>query len=371
MRPIVPLVVRQLVRTVGALPEPVQRSLAGPPRYVDGQRLATEVQLALRLLHLVQRDDGVPDGDVARQVSVLRARTRAQAALFGASPRVGLVVDIEVPGTAGPIPARLYRGNTREPLEGAVVYLHGGGWVVGDLDTADGICRTLAASSRLAVVSVDYRLAPEHPFPAAVTDAIDAFRWVRDHPRTLRDDATTDGAEPSALPVAVAGDSAGATLATVVARETRDDERAHGGSGGPAFQLLLYPGADLSRHARSYELFGTGYRLGTDMIDWYREVYLAGADATDPRASPLLAEDLSGVAPAHVVVAGFDVLRDEGIAYAERLRAAGVPTTLRVEAELVHAFANATGVGRTGAAALGRAVTALTHGVRAASGTPA
>ena len=173
------------------------------------------------------------------------------------------------------------------------------------------------------------------------------------------------------LPVAVAGDSAGATLATVVAHETRDDARAHGGPGGPAFQLLLYPGTDLTHHAASYELFGAGYRLGTDMIDWYREVYLAGADPTDPRASPLLAEDLSGLAPAHVVVAGFDVLRDEGLAYAERLRAAGVPATLQVEAGLVHAFANATGVGRTGATALGRAVTALTHGVRAASGTPA
>lgn len=337
--------VRAGVRGVGRLPEPVLRALAGPAHVVDGQRLYPEVQLALRVRRGVR--------DAGETVEHARARVAREAWLLGSAPRVGLVVEVTVPGSRGPVPARLYQADPGRRPDGVVVYFHGGGWVVGDLDTADPICRAIAVGTNLAVLSVDYALAPEHPFPAAVGDAVEAFRWARDDAALWRPDVR--------LPVAVAGDSAGGTLAAVVSNLTRDDD-----GGGPVFQLLLYPGADFTRDYPSASLFD-GYALPADRLSWYSVRYLPddGLKA-DPRVSPLLSDDLAGVAPAHVAVAGFDVLRDEGLAYADRLRDSGVPVTTQVVEGHVHAWANATGASRRARAALADAVARLDAGVRAA-----
>jgi acetyl esterase len=235
--------------------------------------------------------------------------------------------------------------------DGTVVYFHGGGWV-GSLDSADSVCRFIAATSGLEVISVDYRLAPEHPFPAGVEDAIDGYRWVREHRPGRR--------------IAVAGDSAGGNLSAVVSLATVGDA-----AGAPDFQLLFFPVTDLSGKHRSYRLFSDGYFLTEKQMDWYRGHYLpTPAHALDPFASPLRAEAsaLTKLPPAHVAVSGFDVLRDEGIAYAERLKDAGVPTTLQVVDGHIHAFVNATGVGRLSSRALAESVGVLVRGLGGRTG---
>ncbi|MGO2683985.1 MAG: alpha/beta hydrolase [Microbacterium sp.] len=243
----------------------------------------------------------------------------------------GLVREqISIPTRDGSIPARVYtpRGGTLTTPPGVLVYFHGGGWVVGSLDTADSVCATIAKTTGMVVVSVDYRLAPENPFPSGVNDSVDAFRWVRDHASSFGTDARH---------VAVGGESAGGNISAVVSLDTRDDPE-----GGPMFQLLFMPVTDLSQKSNSYLLFGEGYFLTEAQMDWYTDHYLRGAgSATDPRVSPLLADDLTGVAPAYVVVSGFDPLRDEGLAYADRLRQANVPVETVVHAGQIHGFVNA------------------------------
>jgi acetyl esterase len=221
------------------------------------------------------------------------------------------------------IPARVYEPVADPP--GTVVYFHGGGWVIGDLDTWDAAVRNLAHESGARVVSVDYRLAPEHRFPAAADDSYAATEWA---------------AKEFGGPIVVAGDSAGGNLAAVVAQLTARDEVP------PAFQFLIYPVCDYTREWRSYDLFATGYFLTRAEMRWYRSHYLPDDDAaSDSRASPLLAEDLAGLAPAYIATAGFDPLRDEAEEYAWCLRAAGVPVTLRRFAGYTHGFASMLGLG--------------------------
>ncbi|WP_125777032.1 alpha/beta hydrolase [Antribacter gilvus] len=343
--------IRAVVRAVGRLPRPVVRVLAGPPHVVDGQRLYPEVQAALRLAPLLRPRPG-------ETVERARARVALEARLLHDPVPVRRVEDAEVLGSRGPVPVRVYQADPSRSPDGVVVYLHGGGFVLGDLDTADPVCRFLARAMNAVVLSVGYALAPEHPFPAALTDSLDVFRHVRDQPGPWSD---------VPLPVAVAGDSAGGNLAAVVANLTRDDA-----DGGPVFQLLLYPGTDMTRRYPSEALFD-GYALAADRLSWYHDKYLTdGVPAADPRVSPMLAEDLAGVAPAHVVVAGFDVLRDEGLAYAARLRDAGVPTTVQVVTGHVHGFANAVGMSRHASEALAEAVQPLASALRTGSvGRPA
>jgi acetyl esterase len=188
------------------------------------------------------------------------------------------------------------------------------------------------------VLAVDYRRAPEHPFPAPLDDAVSAVRFALDRAQSL-------GADPARI--AVGGDSAGGNLAAAAVRLLAGD------GAQPAFQLLIYPVTDLSRKRRSYQLFRDGFLLTESQMDWYRDHYLAAAEeALDPRASPLLAADLSGLPPAHVALAGFDVLRDEGEEYAERLRQAGVPVTVSRHTGLLHGFVNMVGLGRAGRGAM-------------------
>jgi len=231
--------------------------------------------------------------------------------------------DRSVPGSAGDIPVRVYRPQSDGPLP-VVVYFHGGGFVIGDITTHDTTCHRLAAGVPAVVVSVDYRLAPEHPFPAAVDDCEAATQWVAAHAAEL-------GADPTRL--AVAGDSAGGNLAAVTSRRARD-------AGGPAiaFQLLVYPGCDMTRSLPSHAENGTGYLLDDDAMTWFLGNYMGDADPKHPDASPLFVEDLSGLPPAFVLTAEFDPLRDEGEAYADRLRAAGVPVATSRYDGMIHGF---------------------------------
>ncbi len=206
----------------------------------------------------------------------------------------------------------------------ALVYLHGGGWTIGDLDTHDVLCRSLCNESGMVVVSVDYRLAPEHAFPAAYDDALAAFLWV--------------AAQASALGVdvkrmAVGGDSAGGNLAAAVSLALR------GQAICPAYQLLIYPATDMRRVAASHTSNGQGYLLTTDTMTWFADHYVPQqSDYTDWRASPLLAPSLAGAAPALVLTAGFDPLRDEGLQYADALSSAGVPTEYICFERQIHGF---------------------------------
>jgi acetyl esterase len=231
--------------------------------------------------------------------------------------------DRRIPGPAGEIPVRIYRPESAAPLP-VVVYFHGGGWVIGDIASHDTIFHRLAGEVPVVVVNVEYRLAPEHRFPAAIEDSDAAVRWVSEH-------APEFGGDPARL--AVAGDSAGGTLATVAARHARD-------AGGPpiAFQLLLYPATDLTCSLPSHVENGNGYLLDTDTMWWFIDHYLVDTDRRDPDASPLFAPDLAGLPPALVVTAGFDPLRDEGEAYAERMEHAGVPVTISRNEGMFHGF---------------------------------
>jgi acetyl esterase len=228
---------------------------------------------------------------------------------------------------AGEVPLRLYRpaGTQGTDVLPVLVYFHGGGWTIGDLDTHDVLCRQLAQASGAAVVSVDYRLGPEQRFPAAVDDCVAATRWVRAQAASLALDA---------LRLAVGGDSAGGNLAAVVCLVLRE-----AGEPLPAFQLLIYPATDMRAVAPSHTSNGQGYLLTRDSIAYYRGHYLADtAQWTDWRASPLLAPDHRGLPPALVLTAGFDPLRDEGLLYANALSAAGVPAQYVCFERQIHGF---------------------------------
>jgi acetyl esterase len=256
--------------------------------------------------------------------------------------------DRVIPGPAGDIPVRVYVPTADPGPRPVLVYFHGGGWVIGDLETHDGTVRALAAASGVTVVSVDYRLAPEHPFPAAVDDCLAAVRWVADP-----GNATALDIDPRRM--AVGGDSAGGNLAAVVAQQLRDD--------GPAvqFQLLVYPVTDVRLSHPSIDQNADGYLLTKADMLWFREHYVGDHGWTDPLVSPLLAteEAVRGVAPALVITAEYDPLRDEGEAYAERLRAAGVAATATRYEGMIHGFFSMGDMIPEGKAAVDEAAEAL------------
>lgn len=273
---------------------------------------------------------------------------RGLSAMMPEGPDVG-VADRTIPGPAGDIPVRVYTPDGDGPF-GVLVHLHGGGWTIGDLDTHDHPCRTLCAEGGVVVVSVDYRLAPENPFPAAVDDAWAALRWVAEH-------AAEIGGDPARI--AVGGDSAGGNLAAVLAVMARD-------AGGPALglQLLVYPAvdsrADQTERYPSLTENGEGYVLTLATMQWFATNYLPDDDdRLDPRASPLLTPDLSGLAPAHVVTLELDPLRDEGQAYVDALRAAGNDVTHAYYEGTVHTVWQLAPVIPTGARALSDAAERL------------
>ncbi|HET6699033.1 MAG TPA: alpha/beta hydrolase [Nocardioidaceae bacterium] len=280
------------------------------------------------LLALLARNKQPP----VHQLTPQQARANFRELVLGGRPAdaavpVAEVREETVPGADGALDARIYRPDTggdpgRTATFPTVLLFHGGGWVLGDLDTHDPMARALCAHSRAVVVSVAYRLAPEAPFPAAVDDAIAVTRWAGDRLEELGGDTR----------LAVAGDSAGGNLAAVVAQQLR--------SVGPpiAGQLLVYPATDATGDYPSVRENGSGYFLERPLMRWFMRQYAGSADPADPRLSPLRADDLAGLPPAVVVTAGFDPLRDEGEAYAAALRAAGVLVESRRFDSLIHGF---------------------------------
>jgi acetyl esterase len=271
-----------------------------------------------------------------------------RAAVSPSAPEVAEARLLLAPGGGGPIPLRAYRpsGSRAEEVLPALVYFHGGGWTIGDLDTHDAVCRQLANGARCAVFSIDYRVGPESPFPAAVDDCLAATQWVAAEAGALRVDAAR---------IAVGGDSAGGNLATVVALLARD-------KGAPrlCFQLLVYPATDQRFGFPSIERNGEGYLLTKASMLYFRSQYLPRReDWTDWRASPLLAPSLAGLPPALVITAGFDPLVDEGKAYAERLAREGVNTAYREYPDMVHGFLLMGGVLDTANVAVGECCGAL------------
>ena len=283
-----------------------------------------------------------------------RAIVTANNETIGPGPAVETVRDVLIPGHAGGIPARVYSPVPDAP--GVVVYYHGGGWVVGSVDGWDASVRALAVAAGCDVVSVDYRLAPEHVFPAAVDDAYDALAWAG------------AGGTPDSLangrPLVVAGDSAGGNLAAVVALRARD-------SGGPplALQVLVYPVTDADLNRPSYhEYDGSEFIVNRRDMAWYWDHYVPDPAArANPYASPLRATDLSGLPPAYIITAEHDPLRDEGFAYADRLRAARVPVEHRHYASQIHGFFSFVNVLDDGDKAVAEAGAAIRAAVRTAA----
>jgi acetyl esterase len=315
----------RVVKFFCGLPPATQRLLFGAPPAIDGQRLAPDIHALLWLDRLVYEDDPTE----TKAVAETRTERRKEARIVAHRPPLPMarIEPVAIPGPAGPIDSRLYSPTATSDPSPLLVYFHGGGWVIGDLDTHDDPCRFLAAHSGARVLAVDYRLAPEHPFPAAAEDAFAAYEWAAANPDRLGADRARIG---------VGGDSAGANLSAAVCLMARD-----AGLSLPAMQLLIYPVTETAGTASSRRTFGEGFLLTRADMDWFEEHYLPpGVDRDDPRVALLNATDLSGLPPAYVAVAGFDPLRDEGEAYAERLREAGVQVALRRHPGLIHTFAN-------------------------------
>ncbi|MCT2582448.1 alpha/beta hydrolase [Actinophytocola gossypii] len=333
------------LHAVFALPQPARRLLAGPPIRRDGLELALDAQLLLRMAALTDQSLTSTTAEGAR------ARMEAGRTLLG-GPIVGGVDtrNLNLPVTDGTIPARLYEPDDLPAGSPLLVYYHGGGWVIGGLDTHDGVCRYLATHANVRVLSVGYRLAPEYPFPAAADDAYAAFRYAAANAESL-------GADPSAI--AVGGDSAGGNLTAVVCLDA-----VRRGGPRPVFQLLFYPATDPSVRRRSRDLFGDGFFLTDDDMTWFIDHYCPDVSArTDPRIAVLLADDLRGLPPAYIATAGFDPLRDEGNAFADRLREAGVPVVKRQHDDLIHGFVSFLSLGSRFREAVSEAAGALRTGL--------
>jgi acetyl esterase len=262
--------------------------------------------------------------DEITTVEEARAKEKRERALMAAAPPLEAVDDVSIDGPGGPVPLRIYRPAGEPPLP-TILFMHGGGWVLGNIDHADVDCRCLAVDTGSLVVSVDYRLAPEHKFPAGLEDVFAAAEWTAAESAGL-------GGDPERL--TAAGSSAGGNLAAALCQLA-------GRRGGPriAHQVLIYPVTDYSFDTGSYEEFAEGYWLELEDMRWFWDHYLETPDqGADPLASVLRAPDLAGLPPATIVTAGCDVLRDEAEAYGERLRAAGVPVTVRPYPGQLHAF---------------------------------
>jgi len=287
--------------------------------YTSSMPLDPQVQAFLEQVEAMN----MPSFDTL-SVQEARASSEAFNALQGAPEAVGSVDNLVALGPHGEVPLRVYTPESDGSLP-VLVYFHGGGWVFGNLESHDAVCRALTNAVNCLVVSVDYRLAPEHKFPSAAEDAYAATQWVAEHAPDLGGDVTR---------LVVGGDSAGGNLAAVVALMARDRR-------GPrlAYQLLIYPVTDTACDTASRQQNGQGYLLTLEMMRWFQDQYLRDpSDWEHPYAAPLRAPDLQGLPPALVITAEFDPLRDEGEAYAARLRSAGVPATLKRYDGMIHGF---------------------------------
>jgi len=337
-----------VLRACCRLPRAAKLSLFGRPPVIDGQRLDLDMLVVLGLARRVGRETltgGLPP-ELARPYV-----ERDAAAGSGPPLPMASVRSLQIPGPARPLAARLYVPYRARPApRPLLLYLHGGGWLVGSLDTHDSVCRFLAAHAGCAVLASTYRLAPEHPYPLPVEDAIAAHRWTVANAANLE-------ADPSRI--GVGGDSAGGNLATGICIAARD-----AGEPMPAMQLLIYPVTDALCEEPSRELFSTGFKLTTaDIVEFERAYIPDPTRVKEPLASVLRGPDLSGLPPAYVATAGFDPLRDEGEKYAVRMRNEGVKVALRRHPGLIHSFANMTSFSRSARAAMLEAAGALRMGL--------
>lgn len=316
---------RVLLRTVMSLPTPVLRAMSGGGVVYRGGRT-----LDPRFQFLAAAGRNAPSMTTRSPEEARALNAQALAAVAGPREPGVRVEAIVVEGPRGPVPARAYRPDNQDPRVPLMVFAHFGGGVIGDLETCDAFCSLLARIARCPVLSVDYRLAPEHRFPAGLEDVLAAYRWARDN--TARFGAPAGS-------VAIGGDSMGGNFAAIVAQELR-----RLGEPQPALQLLIYPCVDVASETASMTTYADAFPLSRPILEWFMGHYMGPSDdPADPRLSPLRAKDLSGLAPAVVVTAGFDPLVDQGEAYALRLKAAGVPTAYRCYDGLAHAFTAFTG----------------------------
>lgn len=332
-----------VMRALLKLPSPVIRRLAGKPVAIDGKTLHPEMQLILKLDKL--------EGPAVESVAISRGRRQVLegARLAGGSPPIGAVTDRTIDGPGGNLHLRFYTPRGMRGSAPALFFIHGGGWIYGDLDSHDATCRFLAEEAQVRVIAVDYRLAPEAQFPAAFEDTWAAWQWIVGHAQGIGVDVDR---------LAIGGDSAGGNLAAIIAQQAvRDKFHA------PAFQLLIYPVTDFVTDRPSRQTFAEGFYLTKTFIDLANENYLLGdEDLADPHLSPIR-NAVKGVAPAYVVTAGFDPLLDEGRDYADKLRDAGVPVEYVCEEGLIHGFANMVSLGSVAPKAMRRAAAALTRGL--------
>jgi acetyl esterase len=341
------------VRVIQWIPSWLKRLLAGKAVTIDGNTLDITLQLILAVQNRT-RTGGVSAGG---DLESARALMRSSHALLATHVTVPSS-DLTIPGPDNPLRARHYR----PPVPGTaplLVFFHGGGFVLGDIESHDGLCRMICRDAAIHVLSVEYRLAPEHRAPAAVDDCIAAYRWALGNAAEL-------GTDP--YRIGVGGDSAGGNLAALVTLRSRDE-----GIPQPAVQVLIYPILDFSAKTRSRTLFADGFFVSPQDSDWFQDSYLDGTGiaANDPRVSPLRAADLSGLAPALVLTAGFDRLRDEGNDYAAALRSAGVTVDHRQFDALTHGFASIAPFGGGSAEAMVATVSAIrAHFSRTANVAP-
>ncbi len=318
-------------------PRSLLKRLFTSPTMRDGHTLDSQVELILLLARIARKPH-------THEFPIAAARRDLDANALVFAPKsapLSEVRDFNLDGTK----VRIYRPHALPAKAPALVYFHGGGWATGSLDSHDGPCRVLANDARAIVVSVDYCLAPEHRFPAAFDDALAAFRAIGRAASEL-------GIDPARI--AVGGDSAGGNLSAAIARELRSDTIR------PCFQLLIYPAVDATMSCRSIQTLGHGFFLERETMDWFVNHYVPNRnDRKDPRVSPLLADDLKSLPPALIVTAGFDPLRDEGEAYAEKLRAAGNAVEYRCYGSLIHGFINTGGAVSAAKSALSDSASAL------------
>ncbi|MGP9638156.1 alpha/beta hydrolase, partial [Psychrobacter sp. AOP3-A1-26] len=309
---------KTIVKKIVNLPKPILRKIAGKPVIIDGQTLDVSVQVILKLFS--------PPPHYIASVASTRKQIDGQGPLLAQSDHKDIITDEFKLDVSSGDSIRLRRYRHRDASDNnqpALVFYHGGGYVAGSLESHDLVCQHLAADGNCTVIAVDYRLAPEHPFPTPVNDGLAAYRHIANN---------ADKFGVGATRLAVGGDSAGGNLAAVVAQQTKDDNYP------PKLQTLWVPWVDISSERASYELFATRFFLERAKMRWFKDHYLSDeTDATDPMASPIFG-DLKGVAPAVILVAGFDPLRDEGIEYANKLKEAGVNTKLKVYETMPHLF---------------------------------
>jgi acetyl esterase/lipase len=318
---------KALIKACLSLPAPLLRALSGgESASEDGPRLDPHFQF------LAYAARNQPDLSTLTPAHARRASAEGIKLTTGC-PEAGVTSeDLVIDGPRGPIPLRAYRPAAQDPKAPLIVFAHFGGGLVGDLETCDIFCRILAKITHAPVVSVDYRLAPEHPFPAGLEDVLAAYRWARDQAEIRF------GAAPGRA--AIGGDSMGGNFAAVICQYLK-----RAGEPQPAFQLLIYPAVDMASETQSMTTHADAFPLTKKSMAWFADNYIGPAhDLDDPRISPLHEADLSGLAPALVVTAGFDPLVDQGEAYAKRLSDAGVPVLYRCYASLAHGFTAFTGV---------------------------